>query len=279
VGPPRQWTSEEIAFAASVADNISRLYEEAARHDAESSLQAYEAHMLELHRMEAIGRMAAGIAHDFRGVLGAALGHAQLILRTPQLPGNVENNARHIVDAIERGQKLAQEVTSFAHDRPMSPRILDVQTLINSLAPMLRALLGHGYQLTLEFKEPLGLIFMDPTQLERAILNLVLNARDAMPLGGEIKIKAEECARDDVLFTAVSVSDSGIGMDAATVNDALKPFFTTKGDSGTGLGLAIVDQVLTRAGGALSIESEVGKGTTMHLYLPRIAVDSKTVAA
>ena len=131
-------------------------------------------------------------------------------------------------------------------------------------------------QLKLATDHTASRVFIDPAQLERALLNLVLNARDSMPSGGELGIGVEDVAIDDedgesATYVAISVSDTGRGMDEATCANALKPFFTTKGERGTGLGLVIVDQIVARAGGRVSIESEPGRGTTVRMHLPRIA--------
>ena len=277
VGVQRHWSPVESAFAGSVADTIARLYEEDARLHAETSLQAYERHMLELHRTEAVGRMAAGIAHDFRGILGVVLGYAQLILRAPNSPADVEKNAKKIVDAIERGRRLTQEVTNFVREHPVSPRILDVHRAVEGVLPMLRTLVGDAVEVDAHIEPAVSRVFMDPTHLERTLLNLTLNARDAMPNGGALRIHVRESVRQDELegatsFVSITVSDTGIGMDAPTLEQAVKPFFTTKGDQGTGLGLAIVDQIVSRAGGYLEIQSEPGKGTEVHVLLPRIAI-------
>lgn len=273
VGLPRRWNEVESAFAATVADTVARLYEEAARQHAESSLQAYEEHMLELHRMEAVGRMAAGIAHDFRGVLGAVTGFAQLALRVPDLPVDARRHVQHIIDSAERGERLTREVTGFVLDQPVSPRVLDVVGAIDTMQTMLLSVVGDGVKLTLHAQHNVSRVFMDTTQLERAILNLVLNARDSMPTGGTIAIDMRESSpADDATFVTVTVSDTGCGMDAATLMQARRPLFTTKGDKGTGLGLAIVEQIVSRAGGSLRIGSEPGKGTRVTLLLPRIAV-------
>lgn len=273
VGPPRQWNEVESAFAATVADTVARLYEEDARQNAESSLHAYEAHVLELHRMEAVGRMAAGIAHDFRGVLGAITGFAQLAMRVQNVPVDARRHLQHIIDAAERGQSLTREITSFVQDQPISPRVLDVSSVVADMQTMLRSVMGDGIKLTFQSQQGIGRVFMDTTQIERALLNLVLNARDAMPTGGAIAIDIRETpGGSDASMVGISVTDTGCGMDAATLIQARTPLFTTKGDKGTGLGLAIVEQIVTRAGGLLRIESEPGKGTCATLLLPRIAV-------
>ena len=280
VGPTREWTDVESAFAAAVADNVARLYEESARQNAESSLRGYEHHMLELHRMEAVGRMAAGIAHDFRSVLGSIMGFAQLIQRAPNLPSNVQQYAQRIVESAERGTRLTREVTDFVHDHPDSPVVLDVPKTIENMRSMLRALLEDNVRLSVRVHGAVSRVFMDPSQLERTILNLVLNARDAMPSGGSIDIDVRDTQDSDSSPTqvAIVIADTGVGMDKATLAQACKPLFSTKGADGTGLGLSIVEQIVTRVGGTLRIDSEVGKGTQVHLILPRIAMAAEVAA-
>jgi len=276
VGPPRTWNDMETAFAGAVADNIARIYGEHVRRNAEAELEAYQRHLMELHRMEALGRMAAGVAHDFRGIVGVAQGFAELIRRVPELPAQADHYAQRIVEALQRGQHLSQEITTFGKDDPISPRVLDVAAVIATSTHMFRALLGTGVRLKVASDTPVSRVFMDAAQLERALLNLVLNARDAMPEGGEMRIAYEDAVVEDgegesATYVAVSVGDTGVGMDEETRSNAFKPFFTTKGDSGTGLGLAIVAQIITRAGGSVRVDSEPGRGTTVTLYLPRIA--------
>jgi signal transduction histidine kinase len=276
VGKPRHWSGAECDFASAVADNIARLYQEHERQHTQQALQAYERHLMELHRMEAIGRVAAGIAHDFRGIFGAAMGYAELIRRSDSLPGDADRYAQRIIEVLQRGNALTQEVVSFGKDSPVSPRVLDVGQSIGSLSGMLKVLLGNAVRLNLDVERRISRIFMDTTQLERTLLNLVLNSRDAMPMGGELSIRAEDALVDDEdgerdTFVMISVSDSGVGMDEATRANIFKPFFTTKGENGTGLGLAIVDQIVARAGGFIRVESEPNQGTTVRLYIPRIA--------
>ena len=279
MGDPRTWSEAECAFAGTVADNIARLYGEHERHHAETVLAAYQRHLMELSRMEAVGRMAAGIAHDFRGIIGAALGFAELIRRVPELPTQADKHAQRIVEALERGRKLTQQVMSFGKDDPVSPRVLNPAAVVTNLAKMLTTLLGRDVQLDLRLEQRTSRIFMDQTQLERALLNLVLNARDAMPNGGELTVALADTQIDDdegdrATFVTIGISDTGCGMDADTRGNATRPFFTTKGENGTGLGLAIVDQIVTRAGGHVGIESEPGRGTTVRMFLPRIAASA-----
>lgn len=276
IGPQRDWSGAEADFASAVADNIARLYHEHERQDAQSALHAYERHLMELHRMEAVGRMAAGIAHDFRGILGAAMGYAELIRRVPGLPGDADRYSQRIIEIIQRGSELTQEVMNFGKDTPVAPRVIEVDRTIESMSSMFRVMLHNRVRLSCNIARPVSRVFMDASQLERTLLNLVLNARDAMPSGGELSIDAQDTEAEDDdgdhgTFVAITVTDNGIGMDADTRANVFKPFFTTKGENGTGLGLAIVDQIVSRAGGFIRIDSEPGQGTRVRLYIPRIA--------
>lgn len=276
IGAPREWSGAECDFASAVADNIARLYQEHRRKSARATLDAYEEHLMELHRMEAVGRMAAGIAHDFRGILGAAMGFAELIQRVPNLPADADRYSQKIVEILQRGNNLTNEVTMFGKDTPVSPRVIDVARTVRSMHSMFQVLLGNRIRLIGDIERPVSRIFIDSAQLERTLLNLVLNARDAMPEGGELTIRAEDVHVEDEdgemgIFVEISVTDTGIGMDDEVRENIFKPFFTTKGEHGTGLGCAIVHQIVTRAGGLIRIDSTPGKGTKVSLYLPRIA--------
>jgi len=276
VGAPRAWTENECSFAATVADTIARVYGEYEHRHVATALETYQQHLMELHRMEAIGRMAAGVAHDFRGIVGIALGFTELIRRVPNLAPQADHYAQRVIDALERGQNLAQEIMSFGKDDPISPRVLDVGTTLSKCSHMFRMLLGASIRLRIRGSAAVSRVFMDAAQLERMMLNLVLNARDAMPSGGGLDIDIEDAVTGDeddasATYVAIHVRDTGHGMDEHTRLNAFKPFFTTKGDRGTGLGLVIVDQIVSRAGGRVTIDSEVGRGTTLQIFLPRIA--------
>jgi len=276
VGPQRNWSGAESDFASAVADNIARLYHEHERQSAQTALHAYEKHLMELHRMEAMGRIAAGIAHDFRGVLGAAIGYAELIRRVPQLPADADRYSQRIVEVLQRGSAMTQEVMNFGKDSPVSPRVIEVPAIVDSMGGMFRVLLGSRIRLHLNQEAAVSRVFIDASQLERLLLNLVLNARDAMPDGGELTIATRDTLADDedgesATFVAITVADTGVGIDTATRQNVFKPFFTTKGSEGTGLGLAIVEQIVLRAGGFIRLDSEVGKGTTVSIFMPRIA--------
>jgi C4-dicarboxylate-specific signal transduction histidine kinase len=274
-GSPREWTGAECDFVSAVADNIARLYQEHEAGSAQTTLRAYERHLMELHRMEAVGRVAAGIAHDFRGILSAALGFAELIRRTPNLPSDIDRYAQRIIEAMQRGQNLTQEVMSFGKDSPATPRVVDAAGTLESMMPMFNVLLGNRITLNINVRRPVSRVFVDPSHLERTLLNLVLNSRDAMSAsGGLLTLLVQDVTVDDEdasRYVEIDVIDTGTGIDDTVRQNIFKPFFTTKGEDGTGLGLAIVDQIVTRAGGFVRLESEVGRGTTVRLFLPRIA--------
>lgn len=277
IGEARVWNPAECDFVSAVADNIARAYGEYQRHNAQAALETHQRHLMELNRMEAVGRMAAGIAHDLRSILGAARGFAELIRRAPDNPTQVDRYARRIIETLDRGSQLTREVTEFGRDETARPRVLDVRKVIENLAPMFRILLGHEITLRLDDQRPVSRVFMDSSQLERSLLNLVLNARDAMASDGVLHVGVADVeiastAEEPTKWVMITVADDGIGMDSATRDKALKPFFTTKGESGTGLGLAIVEQIIARAGGFVRIESEPGRGTTVRIYVPRIAI-------
>ena len=276
IGPARRWNELDADFACAVADNIARLYVELQQSNVKATLETYQRHLLELHRMEAVGRMAAGIAHDFRGIIGAAMGFAELIRRAPNLTPQIDQYARKIIEALERGRQLTNEVMNFGKDESVAPRVLDVRAVLENMSDMLRVLLGAKITLRIETPTQVGRVFIDASQLERLILNLSLNARDAMPEGGELVMTVSESRvpnedGETATLVLISVRDTGVGMDAGTLEHIFKPFFTTKGEAGTGLGLVIVQQVVARAGGFIRMSSEVGKGTTACVYLPPIA--------
>jgi two-component system cell cycle sensor histidine kinase/response regulator CckA len=276
IGPPRTWTEAESDFAAAVADTIARVYIEYEHRHAETALESYQRQLMELHRMEALGRMAAGVAHDFRGIVSIALGFTELIRRVPNLAPQADHYAQRVIDALQRGQTLTQEIMNFGKDDPVSPRVLDIGAVLSKCSHMFRVLLGASIRMRIHGSGPVSRVFMDASQFERMMLNLVLNARDAMTPGGDLDIEYQDAIIGDeddesATYVAIYVRDTGVGMDEMTRLNAFKPFFTTKGDRGTGLGLVIVDQIVARAGGRVKIDSEVGRGTAVQIYLPRIA--------
>jgi signal transduction histidine kinase len=276
IGPLRNWTAQDCEFAAAVADAIGRLHEEAARLLVQGQLTASQAQIATLQRLGLVGRLAAGTAHDFNNVLQVMLGYADDIAEAAKGQARIEGLAHKLIEAAKRGTHLVGELRALGRERPNRPRVTNLQDMIEKIRPMLARAAGPKVAVDIAPFTPVGQVFIDPDQMERAILNLAVNARDAMPTGGRLTLALSETARprpgrDEGTYVVLEVSDSGRGMDAETQARMFEPFFTTKGDSGTGLGLAIVDQIVALAGGFIDVESAVGRGTSVRIHLPRIA--------
>ncbi len=274
----RHWTQEDMDFASSVADTVALQFEGAARQDAEAALHAHEAYLAEVQKMEALGRMSAGVAHDFRNLLTVILGHVRLIEDNAEAPGGVKADAERIRAAADRGVAITRELSAFGRDEPSTPpHAVRVSEVVENFLEVLRGVAGKGHSVEVEPAAPGGWVFINPTQLERVLLNLVVNARDAMPDGGAIVLRVSETRVMNGpgapgVYMVLEVRDTGIGMDDATRTRIFEPFFTTKpGGQGTGLGLAIVYRVVEDAGGFVHAESAPGRGTTIRVYLPRVA--------
>jgi signal transduction histidine kinase len=258
-----QKKNDELAEALADRD---RLLSEL-RHEAEQRAKA-EAALVQANKMEAVGQLTGGIAHDFNNLLQAISGNLELIQLAPGQPDKVARWARNASQATERGTKLTSQLLTFSRQQRLEARDIDVATLIGGMTELIRNSVGPTVDVVVEAPEGVGSVCSDPTQLELAILNLAINARDAMPSGGRLSVAAERCGED----IAISVSDEGVGMPPEVVERALEPFFTTKGPGrGTGLGLSMVYGVAAAAGGDLRIDSEVGKGTTVTMLLPAVA--------
>jgi len=273
---PRRWTAEERDFAASVADRVAAAFEEAARRDAESRAHALEEAALEAGRLEALGRMAAGVAHDFRNILTVVIGFAHELRRPDAgLPERARRAAEEIHQAAQRGVELARDLVGLGREEPQRTRVVDVAELIEGMRSLLGTALGRDHPAEIRIERPVGRVLAERGQLERVVLNLALNARDALPGGGPVEITVCEalvCDGDEEpgRYTVLEVADRGTGMDAATRARMFEPFFTTK-PQGTGLGMAIVHRIVERCGGFLHVDSEPGRGTRVRVYLPRVA--------
>ena len=271
---PRTWTSQEAEFAAAVADALARLYGEATLAGARDSLGAYRRQLEQLRHLGAIGRLAAGMAHDFGNVLLATGGGAELIETTDGVDPEIREIAASIRSASERGRALVESLLRLARPGGTRPAVVDVGAVLRQAEAVLRISAGRSVALRLETPAGVPRVLIDPTELERAVVNLVLNARDAMPEGGTVLCRTFESpsrrADEMASFVVVEVRDEGHGMDERTMGRIFEPFFTTKGDKGTGLGLSIVQQTVVLAGGFVEAESVPGKGTTIRLHLPAI---------
>jgi len=280
VGAPRAWTAQERDFATSMADTVALRIENAARLEAERRLQAHATQLSELSEMEALGRLAAGIAHDFNNMLSIVLAHASRLAALPGAGEQVVESAREIEQAARRGAGLVQELLAFGRESALEPRVLDVGRVVEEFSGLLQTALGPRHALEVTRAASTGRVLIDRSQLERLVLNLCVNARDAMPDGGgvqiticEVRVGAE--AEVPGVYVMLSVSDHGVGMDDDVRAHLFEPFFTTKpAGKGTGLGLAIVYRIVERCGGFIHVESAPGRGSTFRIYLPRVAAES-----
>ncbi|MEO6462865.1 MAG: ATP-binding protein [Candidatus Eisenbacteria bacterium] len=279
IGPPRQWKPEDIAFAGSVADSIALQFEGAARQDAEAALHAHEAYVAEVQKMEALGRLCAGVSHDFRNFLTVVLGHAGLIEHDPTASPSVRAEAARIHAAAERGVELTRELSTFGrHEGGAPPSAVRVSEVVQGFADILRGAADRRHVVEIRAEAGDGQVLINPGQLERVLLNLVVNAREALPDGGTISIRIhDKRVHDDETgsaghYVVIDVADQGVGMDEKTRVRLFEPFFTTRpAGQGTGLGLSIAYRIVDRAGGFIHVDSAPGKGTTMSVYLPRVA--------
>ncbi len=247
-----------------------------------SERRQLEAQLRQAQKMEAIGQLAGGIAHDFNNLLTAIRGFTELV--RSDLPEGDAHRADldQVVLAADRATALARQLLAFSRRQVLQPRVIDLAEVVDGIAPMLQRLLGEHIQLVTHAVPGLGLIKVDPSQFEQVIVNLALNAHDAMPDGGQLTIETANVELDAAYasahaemvagpFVLLAVSDTGSGMAAETQAHAFEPFFTTKEPGkGTGMGLATVFGIVKQSGGSIYLYSEPGHGTTFRIYLPRV---------
>ena len=244
--------------------------------------EAALAQVHEMQKLESLGQLTGGLAHDFNNLLMAILGNLDLLAK--KLPS--EPMLRRLIDgairSAERGAALTKRMLAFARRQELAPEAVDVARLIKGMAEMLQRSIGPAIDITMEFADRLALIRVDPNQLELALLNLALNARDAMPQGGRLTFGAQRCKLDAPAYginpgdyLCVTVTDTGTGMDEATLKRAAEPFFTTKEvGKGTGLGLSMVYGLAAQSEGGTRISSRLGEGTTVELWLPVVETNA-----
>jgi PAS domain S-box-containing protein len=260
------------------------------RRKAEAALQAAQATMIRSQKLEAIGQLTGGVAHDFNNLLQVISGNLQLLSK--DIAGNVRAAMRvqNALGSVARGSKLASQLLAFARRQPLEPRVVNVGRLIKGMDEMLRRALGGEIEVETVVAGGLWNSLIDPDQLENAVLNLAINARDAMNGEGRLTIEASNAFLDDEYvrqhdelsagqYVMIAVTDTGTGIPPDILERVYEPFFTTKAeDKGTGLGLAMVYGFLKQSGGHVKIYSEVGAGTTVKLYFPRQMASEDTLA-
>ena len=242
--------------------------------------EAIQERLAESQRLEALGRLAGGIAHDFNNLLTVVVSSNDLIRVAIDDKAQIEAACANIQDAADRGEKLVSQLMTFARQQSVTPKQVDLAVQLRGLAPMMMPLAGSSVRLSIEASDP-AYVLIDPTQFDQIIVNLVINALAAMPEGGQLSIRvraAEGAASEhggeglapskDVV--EVIVKDTGTGIAADVLPRIFEPFFTTNIESGTGLGLATVRSATEQAGGTLSVDSELGVGTTFRIRFPRI---------
>lgn len=232
-------------------------------------------------KIEAVGRLSGGIAHDFNNLMTVILGYVGLIKKRMENPALVSLGLKEIGMACERATRLTQQLVAFGRKQILQPQVLDLNSIVSNMDKMLRRLIGGDIELVTILANTLGSVKADPGQIEQVIVNLVLNARDAMPKGGRITIETANADLDasvtwkhrdipDGPYAILEIRDSGIGMDDETKLHIFEPYFTTKEvGKGSGLGLATVHGIIRQSGGDIRLESEPNKGTTFTIWLPR----------
>ena len=246
-----------------------------------SRQRGMEQRLRHVQKMEAIGRLAGGIAHDFNNVLGVIFGYCSMLMEKLEPDSTLYPLAAHIGKSVQRGATLTRQLLAFSRQQVLQPQVIDINTHFKGFEGLLRRVIGEDVQLSVIARNADLYLRADPDQLEQVIMNLVVNARDAMPSGGKLTIEtaelcvdAEYCTRNPEAkpgdYVLIAISDTGCGMDRETLARVFEPFFTTKEQGkGTGLGLATVYGIVKQSGGHVTVYSELGYGTTFKILMPR----------
>ncbi len=274
---------EELGQLATSIDDLKEVLEgmRLERERLEKELRRFEHRLLESHRIEAVGRLAGGVIHDFNNLLTVILGRTELLRAELEADPRLARDVELISMTGQRARALSLQLLAFSRRQHVEPKVVDLGQALLGMSSMLQRLVGDSIDLSLHLETGLGRVKGDPSQIEQVILNLAVNARDAMPRGGQLTIEARNVVLDSDLLSGLpgarsghhvlmQVGDTGDGMDERTKARIFEPFFSTKGPSkGTGLGLATVLGVVEQHQGCITVESAPGRGSTFRIYLPR----------
>jgi PAS domain S-box-containing protein len=247
----------------------------------EQALRQSEDRLMQAQKMEAVGRLAGGVAHDFNNILTVIGGYCSMSLQTLDKTSPLQKNIAEIQNASDRAASLTRQLLAFSRKQVLQPQVLQLNDVVHNMEKMLRRLIGEDIELSIAFDSSLGRVKADPGQLEQVIMNLSVNARDAMPRGGKLTIGTSNVVIDQKLkfrnrtlevgeYVLLSITDNGVGMTDEVKTHLFEPFYTTKGlGKGTGLGLATCYGIISQSGGDIHVYSEANSGTTFKIYLPR----------
>ena len=254
-----------------------------------SERRALEQQLRQAQKMEAVGRLAGGIAHDFNNLLMVVSGYCEFLLERIGSERALRGPVQEIANAAERATSLTRQLLAFSRKQMLAPKVLNLNVVVKENLNMLRRVIGEDIHLLMLPGAELGAVRADPGQIEQVIMNLAVNARDAMPRGGKFTIETANVTLDQEFarlhapvapgeYVMFAISDTGVGMDAATQAKIFEPFFTTKGAKGTGLGLSTVYGIIQQSGGHIEVSSELGKGASFKIYLPRVSAAGQPIA-
>jgi PAS domain S-box-containing protein len=256
-----------------------------------SSRRLLEDQLRQAQKMEAVGQLAGGVAHDFNNLLTVILGHANMMIGELAVHDPLRESAEEIRDAGDRAAAMTVQLLAFSRRSVLAPTMLDPKQLVTNVERLLRRMIGEDVTFATALAENIGVVLADAVQIEQVLMNLVVNARDAMPDGGTLTISVGEetvadLVRADITglaigdYVTIAVADSGTGMSGETQTHMFEPFYTTKGvDRGSGLGLATAYGIVKQSGGSIRVESTLGQGATFTVYLPRLDAEAATASA